>query len=384
MLKVVIGHSEDVDSHDAIQEVLQQCKGELNGLIPQAGILYSSIGYDFSVLLEQITKKFPDIELIGGTTDGELTSLHGFTEDALSLTLFYSDTIEIKAGIGTNLAEAPKICAAKALQEAQSKLSKSPTLCLTFPEGLVSQKDIAMDELQRQLGKQVPVFGGATAKQIEYGETFQFYQTGIYKNSLPVLLFGGNIQFSHGIASGWKPIGKKGKITKVSDNEILEIDNQPALDFYRFYLGPLASETPEFPLAIFEEGNEQFYVRTVQKINEQKRSLLFSGAMPEGSCIQITEASREQLLEGAKESIIQAIDNFTGATPEVALVFSCAARKSILGTKTKEEFQLIQPCAENRFPIFGFYTYGEISPITATAPTRYHNGTFITLLLGSA
>ena len=70
MFKVVIGHSDDVDSRDAIIEVLEQCKKGLGKLKPNAGLLFSSIDYEHVVMLKSIRKKFPGIELIGCTADG--------------------------------------------------------------------------------------------------------------------------------------------------------------------------------------------------------------------------------------------------------------------------------------------------------------------------
>ena len=47
MLNVAIGHSDDVDSADAIDAVLEQCQDTLNGLSAQAGLLFASIDQDF-------------------------------------------------------------------------------------------------------------------------------------------------------------------------------------------------------------------------------------------------------------------------------------------------------------------------------------------------
>ncbi len=39
MFKVVVGHSEEVDTLDAVEAVLQLCQEDLGKLVPQAGIL---------------------------------------------------------------------------------------------------------------------------------------------------------------------------------------------------------------------------------------------------------------------------------------------------------------------------------------------------------
>ncbi|MCV6639215.1 FIST N-terminal domain-containing protein [Candidatus Albibeggiatoa sp. nov. NOAA] len=383
MLKAVIGHSEDVDSRDAILEVLEQCQRKLAGYTPQAGILFSAIDYEHTVILETICQTYPNIELIGCTTDGELSSQLGFTEDAISLILFYSNTIEIKAGLGHHLLESPADCAVAAYDQAMAKLSVSPSFCLTFPDGLLGVKDIALDALQKQLGNKVPIYGGMAGEQAELKNTYQFYQSKSYSNAMPILIFGGNIQFAHGVASGWKTIGKKAQITKAIGNEVFEINHQPALEFYHHYLGAFTHQSREFPIAIFEAEQDKFYIRAIFNTDRNNKSLVFNGKIPENALIQIAEATRDNLLEGAKQSIAQALEEFS-AKPEIGLIFSCAARKAILGTKTKHEFDLVQDYAsQQNFPVIGFYAYGEICPVIPPAPTRLHNGTFVTLILGS-
>jgi hypothetical protein len=67
--------------------------------------------------------------------------------------------------------------------------------------------------------------------------------------------------------------------------------------------------------------------------------------------------------------------------PLAALVFSCAARNDLLGTRTKEEIDTLRQEVGDDLPFVGFYAYGEISPFRKGSPTRFHNETFITLLL---
>lgn len=70
MFKAVVGHSNDPDSLSAVEEVLQQCASSLAGDILKAGIIFAAIDFDHSLILQQIDRAFPGIELIGGTTDG--------------------------------------------------------------------------------------------------------------------------------------------------------------------------------------------------------------------------------------------------------------------------------------------------------------------------
>jgi hypothetical protein len=93
MLKVASSHSNDPDSLAAVSEVLAQCQITLAGQSPQAGLL-----------LEQIHAVFPQLELIGGTTDGEMSSVLEFQQDSLTLIFFCSDEIKFRAAAKLHLA----------------------------------------------------------------------------------------------------------------------------------------------------------------------------------------------------------------------------------------------------------------------------------------
>ena len=99
----VIGHSDDIDSDGALDELIEQCTAELGDRVPQAGIMFAGHEMDHAVLLGGVCDAWPDIELIGCTTDGELSSRLGFRQDSVVLALFGSDRIEFTAGIGQDL-----------------------------------------------------------------------------------------------------------------------------------------------------------------------------------------------------------------------------------------------------------------------------------------
>ena len=74
MFQAILGHSTDVDSEDAIQDIIEQCKDQLADEPPQAGILLAAVDFEYSLILDRIQTAFPDIQLIGCTTDGEMSS----------------------------------------------------------------------------------------------------------------------------------------------------------------------------------------------------------------------------------------------------------------------------------------------------------------------
>lgn len=384
MFRVGIGHSIDPDSASAIAEVIAECTLSLDGEIPQAGVLFAATDFDHILILQTIQDAFGEIELIGGTTNGEISSSMGFQQDSLTLMLFASDEVEIRAGLGRDVSKNPIQIAQQAVEMAKVKSSTQPQLCLTFPDSLTSNGVLILEGLKQTLGEQIPIVGGMAADDYVFSQTYQFFQNQVVSDAVPVLLFCGNLQFSFGVASGWTPIGKRCCVTKVDGNVVYEINGQRALNFYQHYLGAekFAANYAIHALAVFEDS-DRFYMRAPNGYDIDSGSVTFFSDIPEGAMVQITDASRENILQASETSLKQALTNFPGTNPAAALLISCAARRRILGTLTSEEYWLIEKNLPQSLPCCGFYAYGEIAPLTIKGDTKFHNKTFVTLLIGT-
>jgi hypothetical protein len=344
MLKTVVGHSNDPDSLSAITEVLEQCEESLSGASPQAGILFAAIDFEHTSILNQICEAYPGIELIGGTTDGEMSSILGFEQDSLTLMLFCADNITIRAGIGLDISQDLNTAVQTAIVQAKTGHTAPIQLCITLPESLTTSAVLILDNLNQALGGKVPVFGGLTADRWQFKQTYQFYKTEVYSDAIPILLISGSILFSHSVASGWNPVGKRGKVTKAAQNVVYEIDGQPALDFYHHYLGRMPPSS-EYPLAVFDVNDTHYYMRAPNGVYDPEvGSVTFFGDIPETAIVQITETTHDRILSASRTSMMQALQNYPGKEPAAALYFSCASRRQILGTRTKEEYALTQTC----------------------------------------
>lgn len=384
MIKVAVGHSEDVDALDAIEEALAQCQEDLGGLVPQAGVLYNAIHFDHQIVLDRIMNQYPELELIGCTTDGEISSRLGCVEDSVTLILLYSDTIEIKAGVGKDLLIDTDAAANDAINEARSKLTKKEAFCVTLAESVTVGGVAVINALKNKIGREFPIFGGLAADQWSMKKTFQFYKRDILVDSIEVLLFAGDIKFSSGLASGWTPIGHKKRVTKVVNNRVFETDGEPILDFYNRYLGGNYKRVPtEYPLAVFpDENSERYYIRSPYTFNEEDKSVTFFGDVPNDVIVQLVSGSIEKMSVASETALKEAIEGYPGNKPQAAFVFTCSARKAILGLNVDKEYLYLQKNMPEHFPFAGFYTYGEISPLENGKESYFHNGTIAVVLIG--
>ena len=387
MLKVFVGHSEDPDSQEAIEEILEECKESLENITPQAGILFAAIDFDHELILQEINQVFPNIELIGCTTDGEISSILGFQQDSLSLMLFSSDTINIHAGVGYGTRKNAIAAAQQAVKQAMANCNESPKLCITVPASYVTEESATSGEdilegLNLALESKVPIVGGTAGDQSRFQTTYQFFGTEVLTDALPVLIFSGELLYSYGAACGWQTIGNASVVTKSNKTVLYEIDHKPALDFYRQYLGD-KDPSKENPLAVYQEKSNHYYMRVPILFDQEIGSITFLGNIPENANIQITEVSRDRMIEASKSSFNMALERYPGEKPDAILIFSCCARRWVLGTRTKEEYQMVRNILDESVPTCGFYTYGEFSPLEGKDSNTFHQETFVTLLLGT-
>ena len=390
MFSAVVASSDDIDTGDAIEQVLKDCDARLDGRHPSAGLLFCGTEYDHPEILKRICARFPGLQLIGCTTDGEMSSCGGFTEDAITLTLLCSDTIRISAGCGERVGAGPKNAAVAAVGMARKGLDGEPVLAIVLPDGLTSSAFNILEGFSEALGDKVPVVGGMSADRVSGAKdsysTFQFMGDKVLSDAVPVLLFSGPLIHSLGVESGWTPIGKKMTVTRSDANVLYALDDKPAFELYVHYLGDVMKESMagigSYPLAIFEPGLNDYYLRVAKAADPESGAITFLGDIPEGAEVQITQAVRDNVIAGVSQSVQSALSKYRGDKPELALMFSCTGRKIALGTKARDEISRARAGLATSLPMAGVYTFGEIGPVSTHTRARYHNTTFVTLLLG--
>jgi hypothetical protein len=209
----------------------------------------------------------------------------------------------------------------------------------------------------------------------------------VLHDSVPFLLFGEGVVFSFGVDTGWRPIGREGRVTDVEGHVVRAIDGQPATAFYREFLGDAdITQLTEYPLAISADDGRGYYLRAPGRTDEAAGSIHFLGDVPDGARVHITTTNRDQILAATRSSFQQALDDFpkdsaSAGKPALALLISCAGRKQILGSRTQEETRIVNELLAG-VPAAGFYGYGEIARLAKDGISHYHNETFTTLLLG--
>jgi hypothetical protein len=379
MFKVAVGHSEDPYTEDATDEVITQCRENLNGLKPNACMVFSAIDYDYSIVLKKVQEAFPGVQLVGCSSSGELSSKLGYTEGSLLLIAFASDVISMAASVARDISKNKSESVNKALREIKQKLKGKPSLCFIFPDIFTIGAVSLVEELKQKLGQNFPILGGGASDPWQFDQTHEFYNQEILQDAAPMLFFSGPLEYVFNVGSGWEPFTTQKPIVKADKNIIFKIGDNTALDFYKHYLG--GSPTLAHPLAVFEKDEKRFYLRVVFGINEETGSVVVGGDLPKCAKTSICQADPQNLINETQILIQQTIKQLGGKKPACAMIISCSCRQKILGTKTKDEFQILKNEIPDNVPVFGFYAYGQISPFSKDQSPFVHNESLITLFL---
>jgi hypothetical protein len=385
MLTMAVGHSDDVDPQAAIEIAIDQCRASLGDGQPRAGLLFSTADAFDPALIETVRTAFPGVDVVGSTSSAEISSVHGYREDSISLAVFASDSVEVGTGLGAGLGQDVDAACRTAVQQALATVTGEPKVCIVLYESFVADPPLVAEALARALPEGVALLGGASARS-DFGTvtpTYQFRNETVATDGVAIMVFCGPVQYSTAVGMGFKTIGPKGTVTRADVGAVQEIDGRPATEFLHRYIDATGPAAYANPLAVWEDGSEEFYLRVIRPSEPGSGSLMTAGAIPIGAKVQLTTADSEEVLAGTRAALERALAGFpAGARPEAALIFSCAVRKFFLGSRTRVEAELARSLLGD-LPTVGLYCYGEVGPIPGTATSRFLNESFVTLLIGT-
>ena len=333
--------------------------------------------------LEELIRSFPLATLIGASSAGEIFQ-DELLEDALVASVICFNNTSIR--LVTQSVTASENSFANGEQIAQILLEEGLKSIFVLSDGLNVNGSQLTKGINAVLPQDIIVTGGLA------GDDDRFEQTWIIVDGKPqanyitaVGLYGEHIHIGHGSKGGWDRLGMARKVTHSHDNVLYELDGQPALDIYKRYLGEKADGLPAtgllFPLELKEKDSvEESKVRTILAVNEKDQSITFAGDIPEESQVTLMKANFDRLIDGASEAAEMVMLEEYRDEPLLSIAISCVGRRLVLKQRTEDELEVILESLPSQTKQIGFYSYGEISPLT-TGSCDLHNQTMTLTLI---
>jgi hypothetical protein len=225
----------------------------------------------------------------------------------------------------------------------------------------------------------IPLYGGKAGDDGHLKDTFVFSNNGLSDfGVLALSVDQSRITVQGQAASGWHAVGIERTITESDGMVVRTIDNVPALDLYRDYLG-VANDTEitflEWPLQILRDGYS--VLRTPMWPAPQPGALQFAGIVAGGSQVRFSTSPGIEIIDEALAEMRKLHEQIKAA--KALVLFSCLCRHLALGPLAEDEVQPMQQLWGA--PLVGFYSYGEIGPNIAGV-CDFHNSTCVLVALG--
>lgn len=326
-------------------------------------------------LVAEILSQMPENDIVFCSTSGHFNNPQ-ITDEGICLTALQFEKTQYKYSV-------VKIEEGQDSEQVGKKLAENlvaPDLkqVLVFSDGLQVNGTALANGLTSALGDGVVISGGLA------GDGSRFKKTLIGLNGQPAAgqvavigFYGKALETAAASMGGWDAFGPKRIITRSNANVLWEIDNKPALEVYKEYLGKHAAELPAsallFPLSVQISGSQHTVVRTILSIDEETGAMTFAGDLPEGSEVQLMKSNIDRLVAGAEGAAGRC--ELSGP-PQFALLVSCVGRRLVMGQRTEEEIEAVQHAAHApNCRVTGFYSYGELSPQGKFERCNLHNQT---------
>lgn len=248
-------------------------------------------------------------------------------------------------------------------------------------EGLQVNGTELVNGVRAGLPEGINTTGGLAGDGAAFEKTVVVSNSGQVESGLITAIgfYGKEIQIGYGSLGGWDSFGIERSVTKSEGNILYEIDNLPALELYKSFLGEKAKDLPAsgllFPLSMRTEANAEPVVRTILAIDEEKQSLTFAGDIPEGSFIKLMKANIDRLINGAESAAKVSVNPLSDKKAQLAILISCVGRKLVLKQMVEEEVEAVQEVVGENAILTGFYSYGEMAPFLEGAKCELHNQT---------
>ncbi len=386
MLQTAIYYSLISDSLAAGENAAISVLEQLENHDPDFIFLFTSVGHDIPEVIKGIKLYLPDVPLCGCTGAGTITN-EGCDEmtHSLSLMAIRTDRISFYPFMCSNISEKQESSGreiAELLNPVVAESAKhNEQLLILFTEGLTVNVDALYRGLENSLSGYLDIVGGTAGNDFQGEKTYQFYNDIVFTNGASGVLLTGDFNYTVGVTHGSKPFGLFRTITKAEKNIILEIDNLPALDLLKEYIGVERVEDFGQVLNLFELGeqfedkgyDESIINRAIVGVERDRGGIRLAVEIPEGAQVRITRRDMGLVLERTRQMTADLVQKMKDPDNGAFFYFNCSGRGSYLFGEPEPDVNVLRDTLGQHRKMIGFFTFGEFAPIQQK--NYFHNYT---------
>ena len=360
-------------SAEEIQSALQQCMSD--GFKPNLALVFLSAMNEIEAVNSLLDKK--GISVFGATTFAEFTE-----QDAenvgIAVLLLDINPAYFKIVLKDN-EEDSGYEIGRYIGETGTKTFANPAFIISSANYKIPGALIIKGMVEKA-GADVTIVGGKAGEMTNMeGKVFTNSQSS--DNAvISLILDQDKITLKGMAASGWKPAGTEKKITHCKGLWIYTIDDQPAFDIVKKFLGnDIVQDKNEdgivklniiYPLQLYREGGSP-YMLPILFANTEDNSVMLAEEVPEGSLFRFSMPPDFEVIDMVIKSC-QEVKEKEMPEADALVIFSCIGRLGSLGPMASKEVEGLAGTWNS--PMIGFYSLGEFGRV-ANGNTEFHGTT---------
>jgi hypothetical protein len=312
---------------------------------------------------------------IFGASTSQKFSEEGIDEDGIIVLLMDMERANFKIILKEFESPASVYDTASEVGEAGKNAFEHPAFIITTADLRIAG-GIVIKGLLNKAGKDVPVIGGMAGEPDHFSGTVFTNQHKTNSELITLIVDEDKVDVKGVAVSGWKPVGTEKKITRSEGNWVYTIDDEPAMDVIKKFLGKemVVNEKSigidSYPLQV-KRAEGKPMMRPIVLWKEEDSSIMLGAPVDEGAMFRFSLPPDFEVVDTVIESASQIRDN---ELPEAdaMIVFSCVGRLSQLGPMLSYELDGL--AATWNIPMAGFFSLGEYGKLDDTAP-EFHGTT---------
>lgn len=246
--------------------------------------------------------------------------------------------------------------------------------CLLFANHQTELNTSFVLGLQEVIGNSSPLAGALASDDFRFHKTYQFYQNNILNQGIIGLLINAS-RISIGNSHGFKPLGKPRTITRSEKNTLISIDNKPAINLYKEFLGnetdtlinnPFSMHGLHYPLGIYIEEQSQYLIKNAIDFRPEG-SIVVTGDVPQGAEVHLMIGNRESCRRSTLDAANQVKESLGGRQAKLIFVIESAGRQKIIKNNSGIDIIAIKEILGYTTPVIGMCSFGEIIPLSQNA-----------------
>ena len=381
MIRMFTAFTEEIDDAEtAVSEILNQLDLDGGLLSNSVGILHCSCDYDESDVVRALCGHLP-FDVVGCTSMS--VQVPGIKSQlALTVTVLTSDDVKFVSGVSSHISDYLNEPMTEVYGRVIGNMPEKPALIMPFiPFMMNIGGDEFVEKINELSERQIPAFGTVSiSNEQDSSRGYTIHNGEFYPASAVLLALAGSVDpmfFSAAVPED-KILKQKAIVTEVSKNILKTVNYMPAVAFLESIgLAKDGNLTGFESMPFVIKLNDDSVLTRACISSTPDGEVILCGSIPIDSTLSIATMGAEDILTTTAEKVREALAKSGGRN---MIIYSCAARSWMLGTKVMAEHDKVDECIGDAAVYHFVYSGGEIFPTflkDGSISNQFQNDTMI-------